>query len=147
MQESCDFSDAKVLIVDDILANLDLLRDILKPLGVQIFFATDGEMALGIAASAQPDLILMDLHLPGEINGLELTQRLKQHPALQHIPIVALTAHDSVEVETAALAAGCSGFLRKPADLRQIRQTLHTFLNGTETAVTGQPTSQTYTFI
>ena len=137
----------RILYVEDNPNNALLVQRILAAEGHQLLVASDATIGWETAVTHQPDLILMDLHLPGEMNGLELTQRLKQQPGLQHIPIVALTAHDSVEVETAALAAGCSGFLRKPADLRQIRQTLQTFLNGEETAVAAHTTSQTYTFI
>lgn len=137
----------RILYVEDNPNNVLLVQRIIHAEGHQLLVAADGLTGWETAVTHQPDLILMDLHLPGALNGLELTQRLKQEPALQHIPIVALTAHDSAAVETAALAAGCSGFLRKPADLRQIRQTLHTFLNGEGTAVSAQPASPTYTFI
>lgn len=137
----------QILYVEDNPNNVLLVQRILAAEGHQLLVAADAATGWETAVTHHPDLILMDLHLPGEINGLELTQRLKQHPTLQHIPIVALTAHDSAEMETAALAAGCSGFLHKPADLRQIRQTLHTFLHGTETAVTTLTTSPAYTFI
>lgn len=137
----------KILYVEDKPNNILLVQRILAAEGHQLLVASDAAAGWETAVTHQPDLILMDLHLPGEMNGLELTQRLKQQPELQHIPVVALTAHDSVEVETAALAAGCSGFLRKPADLRQIRQMLHTFLPGKGTAVSTQLASQTYAFI
>lgn len=137
----------RILYVEDNPNNVLLVQRILQAEGHQLLVAPDAAIGWETAVAHQPDLILMDLHLPGELNGLELTQRIKQEPTLQHIPIVALTAHDSAEVETAALAAGCSGFLRKPADLRQIRQTLHTFLNGEGTAVTAQTAAPTYTFI
>jgi len=135
----------QILYVEDNPNNVLLVQRIVAAEGHRLLVASDAVTGWETAVTHQPDLILMDLHLPGEMNGLELTQRLKQQSDLKDIPIVALTAHDSVEVETAALAAGCSGFLRKPADLRQIRQTLHTFLNGT--AVATQPTTQAYTFI
>ena len=137
----------QILYVEDNLNNVLLVQRLLDAEGHQLLVAPNANIGWETAVAQQPDLILMDLHLPGEMNGLELTQRLKQQPALQHIPIIALTAHDSVEVETAALAAGCSGFLRKPADLRQIRQTLRTFLNGVETTVVPATNTQLYTFI
>lgn len=137
----------RILYVEDNPNNVLLVQRLVAAEGYHLLVAPDAATGWETAVAHHPDLILMDLHLPGEMNGLQLTQRLKQQPELQAIPIVALTAHDSVEVETAALAAGCAGFLRKPADLRQIRQTLRTFLNETETAVATQPASQTYTFI
>ena len=137
----------RILYVEDNPNNVLLVQRVLAAEGHQLMVARDAAAGWETAVSQQPDLILMDLHLPGELNGLELTQQLKQHPALRHIPVVALTAHDSAEVETAALTAGCAGFLRKPADLRQIRQTLHPFLNGTGTAVTVPTSPQPYTYI
>ena len=74
-----------------------------------------------------PDLILMDLRLSGDLSGFELTRRIKDAPELQHIPIIALTAYDTAE--NLALAAGCNDFLRKPADIRQIRSVIHQYLN------------------
>jgi two-component system cell cycle response regulator DivK len=137
----------QILYVEDNPNNVLLVQRIVAAEGHQLLVALDAVAGWETAVTHQPDLILMDLHLPGEMNGLDLTRRLKQHPTLQHIPVVALTAHDSVAVETAAFTVGCSGFLRKPADLRQIRQMLHTFLNGEETAVATQSASQTYIFI
>ena len=68
---------AKILIVDDKAANLDLLREMLTPLGHQIFFATSGAKALEIATSAQPDLVLLDVMMP-EMDGFETCRRFKQ---------------------------------------------------------------------
>jgi two-component system cell cycle response regulator DivK len=81
----------------------------------------------------------MDLRLPGELSGFALTRRIKAHPELNHIPIIALTAYDYEETEAKARAAGCDAFLAKPADIRQIRAALHTFFQperaGLDTAV------------
>jgi CheY-like chemotaxis protein len=78
------------------------------------------------AVQEHPDLILMDLRLPNGISGFDLTRRLKANPQLKQIPVIALTAVDTAE--ELALAAGCDGFLRKPADIRQIRATIHEHL-------------------
>lgn len=137
----------RILYVEDNANNMLLVQRLLTAEGHQMLSAVNAAEGWETAVAERPDLILMDLHLPGEMNGLALTQLIKQQPELAHIPIVALTAHHSAEVETAALAAGCAGFLHKPADLRQIRQTLHTFLNGHETAVAPAANSQTYTFL
>ncbi|MCP4418539.1 MAG: response regulator [Chloroflexi bacterium] len=137
----------RILYVEDNLNNVLLVQRLLVADGHKLLVAPDATVGLETAVTQQPDLILMDLNLPGEMNGLELTRQIKQNPQLQHIPIVALTAHDNVEVEAAALAAGCVNFLRKPADLRQIRQTLQTYLNGNgETAVSATVTPS-YTYI
>jgi CheY-like chemotaxis protein len=137
----------RILYVEDNLNNVLLVQRLLTADGHQLLVAPDATVGLQAAVTQQPDLILMDLSLPGEMNGLELTRRLKQNPKLAHIPIVALTAHDNVEVETAALAAGCVGFLRKPADLRQIRQTLQTYLNNNGATAVSATATASYTYI
>ncbi|MBI1925068.1 sigma-54-dependent Fis family transcriptional regulator [Candidatus Poribacteria bacterium] len=83
----------KVLIVDDIPANLKMLQDILEPQGYQIFGAADGEAALKIAAGVTPDVVLLDIVMPG-MDGYEVCRRLKQNPATQQIPVIFVTAKD-----------------------------------------------------
>jgi len=113
MRESFELRDAKVLIVDDTLANLDLLRDILKPLGVQIFFATGGAMALEIAASARPDLILLDIMMP-DMDGLETCRRLKAMGTLGNTPVIFITAKTELEDLVAGFNVGGVDYITKP---------------------------------
>ncbi len=115
----------RVLYVEDNPKNRLLVKRILLADGHELIEAVDGETGWETAVTHHPDLILMDLCLPGEIDGLELTRRLKAHPQLRHIPIVALTAYG--DAEESARLAGCDDFLSKPADIRQIRETLHKF--------------------
>ena len=116
----------KILYVEDNPRNMLLVRRILDVAGYTLLEATDGQLGWDTAVNERPDLILMDLRLPGEISGFELTRRLKAAPELKHIPIIALTAYDTAE--KVALAAGCDDFLRKPADIRQIRAVIHQYL-------------------
>ena len=116
----------RILYVEDNLHNMLLVRRILDVAGYQLLTADDGESGWQTAVSEHPDLILMDLRLRGDISGFELTRRLKAAPELRHIPIIALTGYDTAE--QAALAAGCDGFLRKPADIQQIRAIIHKHL-------------------
>ena len=118
----------RILYVEDNRQNMLLVRRILQAEGIILLEAPDGEVGWETAVNEPVDLILMDLRLPGEISGFELTRRLKRHPQTSHIPIVALTAYDNVQAEKKARAAGCDGFLHKPADIRQIRTTIHQFL-------------------
>ena len=113
----------KILYVEDNPRNMLLVRRILQVDGYHLLEAVDGEMGWETAVTQLPDLILMDLRLPGSISGFELTRRLKANPSTQHIPIIALTAYDTAE--DMAHKAGCDGFLHKPADIRQIRQVIH----------------------
>ena len=108
-----DFSEDKVLIVDDTPANLDLLRDMLKPLGAQIFFATSGAMALEIAGSAKPDLILMDIMMPG-MDGLQTCRRLKTTSDLRAIPVIFVTAKTEVADLVRGFEAGGVDYITKP---------------------------------
>ncbi len=117
----------RILYVEDNPRNMLLVQRILEAEGHELLQAADGETGWETAVTHHPDLILMDLRLPGELTGFELTRRLKQHPDLRHIPIVALTAYGSGEAEDKARAAGCDAFLTKPADIRQIRATLRQF--------------------
>ena len=79
MLDQAESTQAKLLIVDDKAANLDLLREMLAPLGHQIFFATSGAKALSVAASVLPDLVLLDVMMP-EMDGFETCLRLKREP-------------------------------------------------------------------
>jgi len=101
----------KVLLVEDNDDNRTLFGIILRYHGFEVLEAADGETAVSIAREHRPDIILMDLGLPG-IDGLEATLRLKSDPHTAAIPVLAVTAYHSAELD--ARAAGCDGFLTKP---------------------------------
>lgn len=119
----------RVLYVEDHPNNVLLVQRIVTAAGHAFFTAPDGREGWQMAVDLQPDLILMDLRLPGPLNGIDLTRRIKASAGLSHIPIITLTAYGHGEAETAALDAGCDGVLHKPADIRQIRQTLRRYLS------------------
>jgi two-component system sensor histidine kinase/response regulator len=96
-----DLAGAKILIVDDTPENLKLLRQAIEPEGYHILIATNGEGALKIAGSAHPDLILLDVQMPG-LNGFETCTRLKADPNTQDIPVIFVTA----EAETISVVEG-----------------------------------------
>lgn len=104
-----------ILIVEDNELNRDVLSRRLTRRGFKILVAADGPSGLAIAREQQPDLILMDLGLPG-IDGWECTRRLKQDDLTKAIPVIALTAHAMVGERQKALAAGCDEFDTKPID-------------------------------
>ena len=110
---------AQILVVDDNPTNLKLVSSILEFDGYQVVTASDAESALVGIAGSLPDLILMDVGLPG-IDGLTLTRMLKADPATQHIRIVVLTAFAMKEDREKAQAAGCDDYLTKPIDTRRI---------------------------
>ena len=105
----------RILIVDDNAQNLKLARVILVGAGYEVRTAADAEEALETLATFVPQLILMDIQLPG-MDGLELTRRLKQHASLRTIVVVALTAYAMKGDEEKARAAGCDGYITKPID-------------------------------
>jgi len=110
-------SGKKIMVVDDKEENRRLVRKILTLHGYSIVEVATGELAIELAESERPDLILMDLRLREGIDGIEATRRLKALPSVAHIPVVAVTASVSPEDTQRALDSGCSGFIRKPIDL------------------------------
>ena len=113
MSDPAKVPQAKLLIVDDKTANLDLLRNMLAPLGHQIFFATSGAKALSIAPSVLPDLVLLDVMMP-EMDGFETCRRFKQVQALTEIPVIFVTAKTDVEDLAQGFAAGAVDYVTKP---------------------------------
>ena len=106
----------RVLVVDDNPFNLELASFVLLADGLVVATAGDADEALGRIADFQPDLILMDIQLPG-MDGLALTRRLKADPATRRIVVVAFTAYAMKGDEAAMRAAGCDGYLAKPIDV------------------------------
>jgi len=109
----------KVLIVDDNATNLKLACDVLECEGYLVEKARDAERAQEMLRHATPDLILMDIGLPG-MDGLTLTRLLKANPAYRHIRIVALTASAMKGDDLKAREAGCDGYITKPIDTRRL---------------------------
>lgn len=120
---------AKILIVEDNPMNLDMLSRRLLRAGYQIVSAENGLLGVDAARREMPDLILMDLSLP-EIDGWEATRRIKADPALQRIPIVALTAHALTSDRESALVAGCSDFDTKPVEMPRLLNKIKALLPG-----------------
>ncbi|HAI70134.1 MAG TPA: hybrid sensor histidine kinase/response regulator, partial [Gammaproteobacteria bacterium] len=108
-----DLKQAKVLMVDDTPANIDVLRKVLAKEGYQLFFANSGEKAVKIANRALPDLILLDVMMPG-MDGYETCRCLKQTEATQNIPIIFITAKNQVEDIIEAFQLGAVDYINKP---------------------------------
>jgi len=108
---------ARILIVDDNKTNLKLATDVLSFGGYEILNASDAESAQEIIRSSRPDLILMDIGLPG-MDGLTFTRLLKADEATRQIVIVALTASAMKGDDVRAREAGCDGYITKPIDTR-----------------------------
>ena len=110
----------KILVVDDREDSRRLVWKVLGRRGYEVIEAGTGEDAISMAQSEVPALILMDIRLPGGIDGLEATRRIKATPQLAHIPILAMTASVRPEDMQQALDEGCSGFVRKPIDIDEL---------------------------
>ncbi len=120
-------SPAKILVVEDNPLNLELVRDGLTAAGYDVLEAADGAAGVEIAILEQPDLILMDLQLPG-LDGLDATRQLRAHPVTAATPIVAVTAHAMKGDDEKAFSAGCDGFITKPIQVREFTATVARFL-------------------
>ncbi|MEA2338858.1 MAG: hypothetical protein QOE82_2865 [Thermoanaerobaculia bacterium] len=110
---------ARILVVDDNKTNLKLVSDVLDFEGYEILQASDAESAQEIIRHTPPDLILMDIALPG-MDGLTLTRLLKADEGTRHIIVVALTAFAMKGDDSRAREAGCDGYITKPIDTRTL---------------------------
>ncbi|HEX7232170.1 MAG TPA: response regulator [Candidatus Binatia bacterium] len=117
----------RILVVEDHEENRRLLRDLLTSFGYELTEAVTGEDGL-IAAEAQPpDLILMDIQLPG-IDGYETTRRIKANPVLRKIPVIAVTSYALSGDDVKAFAAGCDAYVTKPFDPAELLDKIQEFL-------------------
>ena len=114
---------AKVLIVEDNPANMTLAVFLLESAGHSVIKAADAEAGLTLARNQQPQLILMDIQLPG-MDGLEATRLLKQDDATRGIPVIALTALAMKGDEQRIRAAGCDGYIAKLLDYKELLATV-----------------------
>jgi len=110
---SLDVSGARVLLVDDQQANLDVLCQLLEPEGYRILMAPNGDVALRSAARAVPDLVLLDVMMPG-LDGYEVCRRLKRDQATAPIPVIFITANDQTEGIVSGFQAGGVDYISKP---------------------------------
>jgi two-component system cell cycle response regulator DivK len=117
----------RVLVVEDQEDNRRILRDLLLANGYEPIEAVDGEQGLVLAQRERPDLILMDIQLPG-IDGCEVTRRIKAIEALHHIPIIAVTSYALSGDEDKAFAAGCDAYVTKPFSPRLVLSKMREFL-------------------
>lgn len=109
----------KVLLVEDNEMNRDMLTRRLQRHGFSVCCAIDGASGVAMAASEDPDLILMDVAL-GEMDGWEATQLIRANPSTSSIPIIALTAHALASDRARSVEVGCSDFDTKPVDLQRL---------------------------
>jgi CheY-like chemotaxis protein len=109
----------KILYVEDNEDNVYMLRRRLERAGFAVVIASDGTQGIAMAKSERPDLILMDLSLP-DVDGWEVTRRIKADPATRHIPVIAITANAMAGDKDKALAAGCDDFDTKQVEIERL---------------------------
>jgi CheY-like chemotaxis protein len=125
----------RILIVDDNPTNLKLVTYLMQQHGYEVTTAVDADDAIASIGQTPPDLILMDVQLPG-IDGLELTRRLKADPATKSIVIIALTAYAMKGDQEKAREAGCDDYVTKPIDTRALPEIVAKLL-ASRTAMNG----------
>lgn len=118
---------ARILLVEDNPLNRELTTDLLEFGGFEVHTAATGEEGLEMAARCQPDLVILDLSLPG-MDGLSVARCLKADPELARIPVLVVSAHALKEDEQRAREVGCCGFLSKPFDSRIFVSKVRSFL-------------------
>ena len=119
----------RILVVDDNPRNLKLAFDVLEDAGYEVVEAVDAEEAQIMVDRNLPDLILMDIALPG-MDGLTLTRKIKANERTKHIRIIALTAFAMKGDDQKALTAGCDGYITKPIDIHQLPVQVAEILGG-----------------
>ena len=116
-----------VLVIEDNEMNMKLARSLLQIGNYNVLEAVDAEIGIRLAREHHPDLILMDIQLPG-MDGLAATREIKNDPAVKDISIVALTSYAMQGDEEKARAAGCAGYISKPIDTRSFLDIVGQFL-------------------
>jgi CheY-like chemotaxis protein len=119
--------DFLVLVVDDTVDNLVIISLHLQQSGYRVVTANDGEEAIKVAALTQPDLILMDISMPG-LDGLGATRKIREHPTLRPVPVIAVTAFTTEGFQRAAYDAGMEGYLTKPIDFERLNDLIRSLL-------------------
>ena len=110
-----------ILYVEDNFENKLFVRRVIESMGHEMLEAETGMDSLVLAAERIPDLVLMDVNIPG-MDGLETTAKMKQNPRLSHIPVIALTANAMKGDKERCLAAGCDGYMQKPVGVSDLRR-------------------------
>lgn len=117
-----------VLCIEDNKVNMLLVSRIVEAEGYDLLRAEDGPSALEMLEKSAPDIILLDVNIPG-IHGLDLARMIKDDKRLAHIPLIATTANVLVGDKERCLEAGCDEYLPKPLDIRRLREVMHDYLD------------------
>jgi two-component system cell cycle response regulator DivK len=123
----------RILVIEDHEDNRRILRDLLTSAGYEPLEAVTGEEGVALAGTHRPDLILMDIQLPG-LDGYEATRRIKANPALRHIPVIAVTSYALSGDDVKARAAGCDAYVTKPFSPRALLAKVREYLPAGESS-------------
>ncbi len=117
----------RILVIEDQEDNRQIIRDLMSANGYELIEAVTGEQGLEMVARERPDLILMDIQLPG-IDGYEVTRRIKADPKFRSIPVIAVTSYALSGDDKKAFAAGCDGYVTKPYSPRLLLAKINEYL-------------------
>ena len=118
----------RILSIEDQVDNQRIVRDLMASAGYQVIEAVRGDQGVTLAEQCNPDLILMDIQLPG-LDGYEATRRIKANPKLSRIPIIVVTSYALSGDEEKARAAGCDAYLAKPFDAMKFLAVVRQYLD------------------
>jgi len=117
----------RILVIEDDKDNQELILFLLQKADYEVVQAMDGRQGMDMALAHQPDLILLDLSIPG-LDGWKLAGRLKEHPGLKEIPVIAVTGHTLPGDRRQAIESGCDGYITKPLDVTTFLLQVEAFL-------------------
>ncbi len=118
---------SRILVIEDNEGNLELMRVVLEMAGHEVEGSQDATLGLELVENWQPDLVLMDMHMPG-MDGFEATRILKSKDNTRKIPVIAVTAISDHADEERVLGCGCDGYIAKPVDTRNLAAQIEDFL-------------------
>jgi len=117
----------KVLYIEDDPINKFLVKRLLSQKSMTVFEASNGQEGIDVAIEVLPDLILMDMQMPG-LDGYQTTKKIKEIEALSKTPVIALTAHSLADAQKRSFASGCDGFIAKPIDIKTFAEDILKYL-------------------
>ena len=120
---------AKILYIEDNFDNLTLVKRVLEIEGYEVLSAETGQEGLTVAFEHRPDLVITDINLP-DIDGYQVTDKLKKNQGTTHIPVIAMTANVMEKDKETVFEAGCDGYISKPIDVDELPYQIENFLKG-----------------
>ena len=120
-------TSANILVVDDSLLNLNMVKQVLRKSGYTVFTAEDGHSGLEAVRTHHPDLVILDVMMPG-MDGFEVCQSIREDETIADTKVLMLTAHDTPEEQHRSVEAGADGYMTKPYQVSELRERIKTML-------------------